>query len=1033
MKKFLSLVLALVMTMSLVTVSAGAKDFNDSDDLSGEQYEEAVNVMSEMGIIDGYAGGNFQPQGTLTRGAAAKIIACMMLGKTTAEALGTSAAPFKDVPAGSTFAGYIAYCVESGLIDGYADGTFRPQNTLTGFAFLKMLLTALGYDSTIEGYTGANWTVNVAGRAQQIGLTDGNDEFVGTRAATREEACLYAVNALQATLVEYSNKGSSITINGIEVVTGASEPTYITSSIAGAATSINSTRDNYTGDYTVEFAERYQPDLELDPDIDAFGRPSHTWSWDSEEIGTYVDRDLLRVSYTTEVEGGDIYNDISSTACDYDLTYWIDGVEQTSRTFINGVSDILERRNETTVGSTGNGVLTEVFVDTAAEELTIVEIHTYLAQVTGDYNERNDTLRMEVYTADNSAPTYTAELDNVDNLADFEDEDWVLVTIADDDIMSVVDAEIITDQSATRYTSSSGRMTSITANGTKYDVAEDAHTDADILQDYGLEQLYEYRYDLYMDAYGYVIGIAETESASNYAFIVGYENGSSVLASVVDKALMIFPDGRFEVVDAQDKDTEVYNGTSWNTVSAGYFGNLGSGTGENPAVNQWVTYTVDDGVYEIDRVVADQGRGTRVGASNRINDENNTFTIASSEFAFGNDDSVFITVDADKSVNANGSIVKVNGVTTGIGNTNIEGDSVSGMSNFSSGMNTFYTWDEDGYVTYAVVVGKNAGSSDFVYITSDGPVERSIIEDGTYYDRYEGIVNGEWTDQIMVDTNETNTTSTTRKLAEDTLYEVGYDQDGNIVDLRTPTGAPDGNLNPADAKDDGYAQYTLSTGITLELQGNTLYVYNNVSRMGYIRVGEAQFYVEDEDGDYQPYSTARSALNAARDQGFTVKKVAATCSNSNGYADTVILSTSYTGVVAPTVGKVTLSNVKLGNVNLGVPSGYADVDDAVANALDLYLSSDQLINEMSFTASTTAGASVAVRGTVRVYNDASAVSAFTGSASDTGMTDSSSGTVNVTTTSMPGLGNGNIIVVEIHDNAATQNQLYFAYRVSEVI
>ena len=118
MKKFLSLVLALAMTLSLVTVTAGAKDFADSDELSGEQYEEAVNVMSEMGIIDGYAGGDFQPQGTLTRGAAAKIIACMMLGKTTAEALGTQAAPFKDVPVGSTFAGYIAYCVESGRIDG---------------------------------------------------------------------------------------------------------------------------------------------------------------------------------------------------------------------------------------------------------------------------------------------------------------------------------------------------------------------------------------------------------------------------------------------------------------------------------------------------------------------------------------------------------------------------------------------------------------------------------------------------------------------------------------------------------------------------------------------------------------------------------------------------------------------------------------------------------------------------------------------------------------------------------------------------
>ena len=43
MKKFLSLVLALVMTMSLVTVSAGAKDFTDSTKIS---YAEAVDVLS---------------------------------------------------------------------------------------------------------------------------------------------------------------------------------------------------------------------------------------------------------------------------------------------------------------------------------------------------------------------------------------------------------------------------------------------------------------------------------------------------------------------------------------------------------------------------------------------------------------------------------------------------------------------------------------------------------------------------------------------------------------------------------------------------------------------------------------------------------------------------------------------------------------------------------------------------------------------------------------------------------------------------
>ena len=71
MKRFLSLVLALVMTMSLVTISAGAKDFTDAEAIN---YAEAIDVVSAVGIIDGYTDGSFNPQGGLTRGAAAKII-----------------------------------------------------------------------------------------------------------------------------------------------------------------------------------------------------------------------------------------------------------------------------------------------------------------------------------------------------------------------------------------------------------------------------------------------------------------------------------------------------------------------------------------------------------------------------------------------------------------------------------------------------------------------------------------------------------------------------------------------------------------------------------------------------------------------------------------------------------------------------------------------------------------------------------------------------------------------------------------------
>ena len=105
MKKFLSLVLALGMTMSLGTISAGAKDFDDNADIT---YVEAVDVMSEIGIVDGDKSGNFNPTNGLTRGAAAKIICNLILGPTTAAELNADTAPYPDVAQDSTFAGYIA-------------------------------------------------------------------------------------------------------------------------------------------------------------------------------------------------------------------------------------------------------------------------------------------------------------------------------------------------------------------------------------------------------------------------------------------------------------------------------------------------------------------------------------------------------------------------------------------------------------------------------------------------------------------------------------------------------------------------------------------------------------------------------------------------------------------------------------------------------------------------------------------------------------------------------------------------------------
>ena len=264
MKKFLSLVLALVMTMSLVTVSAGAKDYADADSIT---YVEAVDVLSALGVLEGDATG-FRPTDTLKRSEAAKIICALNLTPKTAAKLSADAAPFADVAKTLWAAGYIAEGVSSGIIAGVGNNCFAPDAELTGYAFLKMLLVSLGYDATVEGMTGANWSIAVAKLADDLELTKGNDEFVGSAAVTREEAALYALNTLKATTVSYANKGTQITVDGVVISTGAS-----------------AAQENKT----TYMAEKYKK-LELDnEDYVSVGRPSNPWTYDNEEIGTYAD------------------------------------------------------------------------------------------------------------------------------------------------------------------------------------------------------------------------------------------------------------------------------------------------------------------------------------------------------------------------------------------------------------------------------------------------------------------------------------------------------------------------------------------------------------------------------------------------------------------------------------------------------------------------------------------------------------------------------------------------------------------------
>ena len=206
LKKSLALVLALVMVLGLGVVGASADNKLDSYTDAGEigdAYVEAVGVLTGLGIVDGRTDTEIVPEATYNRAEAAKIIAYMLLGKDQADALKATVAPFEDVSVDFWAAGYIAYCAELGIISGMTETTFEPYGTLTGYQWAKMLLVAVGYGKNGE-FEGDSWSLNTATVVAKTGLNEGDLAAADHVALRREQAMLFAFNALNLKQVTYS-------------------------------------------------------------------------------------------------------------------------------------------------------------------------------------------------------------------------------------------------------------------------------------------------------------------------------------------------------------------------------------------------------------------------------------------------------------------------------------------------------------------------------------------------------------------------------------------------------------------------------------------------------------------------------------------------------------------------------------------------------------------------------------------------------------------------------------------------------------
>ena len=231
LKRTLSLALASVMLVGMMSVGASAvnaSDFTDADEIVNK---DAVSTMTALGIINGKEDGSyFDPTGNVTRAEMAKML-CVAINGGVDPVLGVKDPPtFTDIK-GTWAESYIEYCAANGIIAGRGNNKFDPTGTVSATEAAKMLLGVLGYSAEKSGLVGNDWAINTNVLANQNGLYKNLSNLNANTLLTRDNAAQMIYNALDANMVELNAAGnyttSQYSYTGTESVVTGTERVWV--------------------------------------------------------------------------------------------------------------------------------------------------------------------------------------------------------------------------------------------------------------------------------------------------------------------------------------------------------------------------------------------------------------------------------------------------------------------------------------------------------------------------------------------------------------------------------------------------------------------------------------------------------------------------------------------------------------------------------------------------------------------------------------------------------------------------------------
>ena len=750
MKKLLAMVLALVMTMSLVTI-ASAASFSDVDKVD-RTYEVAVGLMTEKKVITGYPDGTFQPQGKVTRAEMAKMICVALLGEAQAAKLTASRQVFSDVPTTFWAAGYIDYCYSQGIVSGVGAGKFDPNGNITGYQAAKMILVAMGY--TKKGaYQGTGWEVNVARDAMttvfsnaQLGTTSKAASY--NNEATREEAAYYIFNGFTRPSVVYSEAADMYYANRAEVLGRL---------IVAASTS-----------------------------RDVWGRPNslvYTLDATDGKDVKYTANQAPVKTYTTAVTGCQLLKDLGYAETNYTtvtFNVYDNGalISTSPRVFQVTTYQIRHNSGNCIPYSTqqwgAQGRLTEVY-KTGKNTYDVIYIDTYLAAIGATTKPTNshsntDTVALSVYnggsgtTATSIAKTYSYTT----GTASYTKGAYALVTMANGVVQSVQQISPAATATGAYWLDSPVVGTRLVNETTT--VGGVTYKDADkfFLGD-GIWDMTK-TWNVYTDTYGNIIGMVEYVAPNTYVYGVMTAAKWVDTNSLLDSGYGLANIKKMDATDMLNTIVRKYMNTlissSANIGGSRTNATMSETTQYNGDWNDWLfEYTLNaDGSYNITKAAAAwiNSQSIQTGVSNIWSD--GTYTLAT------NDYTVYLVKTA------------ANTYATYTGYKNVPSMSNVSVQILPASGNVY-----SNYVFVDATAATYEGASGYVWITKTLTDADRWGQDGKGNYGYWMFVDGQVTVQYVLGSYEDTFQSIISGNSGAALYKVTRNAEGVITGISVPS------------------------------------------------------------------------------------------------------------------------------------------------------------------------------------------------------------------------------------------------------